>query len=49
MQKWPSQDILKLVVKKLHFEKNNFKIYELDFWNFWEKINFEIFYAQNYS
>ncbi len=31
--------------KKLHFEKNDFEIYEPDFW---EKINFEIFYAQNY-
>ncbi len=32
--------------KKLHFEKNDFEIYEPDFW---EKINFETFYAQNYS
>ncbi len=34
--------------KKLHFEKNDFEIYEPDFWDFWEKINFETFYAQNY-
>ncbi len=33
--------------KKLHFEKNNFEIYEPDFWDFWGKINFETFYAQN--
>ncbi len=38
--------ILKLTVKKLHFEKNYFEIYEPDFW---EQINFETFYAQNYS
>ncbi len=41
--------ILKLVVRKLHFEKNDFEIYEPYFWDFWEKINFETFYAQNYS
>ncbi len=28
--------------KKMHFEKNDFEIYEPDFW---EKINFETFYA----
>ncbi len=49
MQKWLSLDILKLAVKKLHFVKNDFEIYEPDFWEFWEKINFETFYAQNYS
>ncbi len=31
--------------KKLHFEKNDFEIYEPDFW---EKIDFETFYRQNY-
>ncbi len=46
VQKWLSLGILKLAVKKLHFEKNDFEIYELDFW---EKINFETFYAQDYS
>ncbi len=35
--------------KKLHFKKNDFEIYEPDFWDFWEKINVETFYAQNYS
>ncbi len=35
--------------KKLYFEKNDFAIYEPDFWEFWEKINFETFYAQKYS
>ncbi len=35
--------------KKLHFEKNDFEVYEPGFWNFWGKINFEIFYAQKYS
>ncbi len=35
--------------KKLHFEKNDFEIYESGFWDFWEKINFKTFYAQNYS
>ncbi len=35
--------------KKLHLEKNDFEIYEPDFWDFREKINFETFYAQNYS
>ncbi len=35
--------------KKLHFEKNNFEIYEPDFGDFWEKINFKTFHAQNYS
>ncbi len=25
--------------KRLHFEKNDFKIYEPDFWEFWRKIN----------
>ncbi len=29
--------------KKLQFEKNDFEIHEPDFW---EKINFETFYAQ---
>ncbi len=43
IQKWLSQGILKLAVKKLHFEKNDFEIYELDLWDFWEKINFETF------
>ncbi len=23
--------------KKLHFEKNDFEIFETDFWDFWEK------------
>ncbi len=32
--------------KKLHVERNDFEIYEPDFW---KKINFETFYAQNYS
>ncbi len=32
--------------KKLHFEKNDFEIYQPDFR---EKINFETFFAQNYS
>ncbi len=35
--------------KKLHFEKTDFEIYETDFWDFWDKINFETFYVQNYS
>ncbi len=43
-----SQGILKMAVKNWHLEKNNFEIYEPDFWNFWEKINLETFYAQNY-
>ncbi len=30
----------------MHFEKNDFKIYEPDFG---KKINFETFYARNYS
>ncbi len=34
VQKWLSWGILKLTVKKLHFEKNNLKIYEPDFWDF---------------
>ncbi len=33
----------------MHFEKKDFEIYEPDFGDFWEKINFETFYAQNYS
>ncbi len=49
LHKWLSYGILKLVVKKLHFEKKVFYIYEPGFWKFWEKINFETFYAQNYS
>ncbi len=32
--------------KKLHFEKIDFKIYKPDFGDFWEKINFETFYAR---
>ncbi len=35
--------------KKQHFERNDFEIYEADFWDFWRKNNFEAFYAQNYS
>ncbi len=35
--------------KKLHFDKNDFKIYDPDFWDFWKKITFETFYAQNCS
>ncbi len=35
VQKWLSYGILKLAVKKLHFEKTDFEIYEPDFWNFW--------------
>ncbi len=35
--------------KKQHVQKNNFEIYEPDFSDFWGKINFETFYAQNYS
>ncbi len=46
VQKWLSQGILKLAVQTLHFEKNDFEIYELDFR---AKINSETFYAQNYS
>ncbi len=34
VQKWLSWGILKLLVKKLHFEKNNFEIYEPVFWDF---------------
>ncbi len=34
--------------KKLHFEKADFEIYKPDFCDFWEKINFETFYAKNY-
>ncbi len=34
--------------KRLHFEKNDFVIYEPDFWYFWGEINFETFYAQKY-
>ncbi len=49
MQKWLSYGILKLAVKILNFEKNNFEIYEPNFWDIWEEINFETFYAQNYS
>ncbi len=48
VQKWPGQGILKLAVKKLRFE-NYFEIYEPDFWDFWEKINFGTFCAQKYS
>ncbi len=44
-----SKGILKLAVKKLNFEKNDFEIYESDFWDSWEKINFETFYAWYYS
>ncbi len=40
---------MKLDVKKPHFQENDFEIYEPNFWDFWEKINFETFYAQNYS
>ncbi len=32
--------------KKLYFEKNNFEIYESDFW---EKVNFETFHVQIHS
>ncbi len=49
MQKWLSYGILKLDVKKPHFEKNDFEIYKPAFWDICEKINFETFYAQNYS
>ncbi len=35
--------------KNRHFKKNDFEIYEHNFWNFGGKINFETFYAQNYS
>ncbi len=31
--------------KKLYFEKNYFEICEPNFWDFYEKINFETFYA----
>ncbi len=45
MQNRLCQGILKLAIKELHIEKNDYEIYEPDFW---EKINFKTFYAQNY-
>ncbi len=38
-----------MAVKEQHFEETDFEIYEPYFGDFWEKINFETFYAQKYS